>query len=364
MTVLFLVLGLVALVVGAESLVRGASRLAISFGVSPLVVGLTIVAFGTSAPETAVSVGAVLGGTTDLAVGNVVGSNIFNILVILGLSALVKPLIVNAQIVRQELPVMIGASVLLVLFALDARLQRVEALVLLAGVIAYTIFLVRQSRAETRATAREYAEGVDPAEQQPKPAWDSHWAVQVLMVFVGLGLLVLGSELLVDAAVTIAKSLGVSDLVIGLTIVAAGTSLPEVATSVLAAMRGQRDIAVGNVIGSNTFNILLCLGAAGTISSDGLGMAPSVLALDLWVMLGVAALTIPLFIPGFVVTRPNAALILALYVAYAAYLVMDAQASPLAADFAHVMMRIALPATLVVLVVFMVRGAARASRDV
>jgi len=354
MTVLLLILGLIALLGGAEALVRGASRLAISFGVSPLVVGLTIVAFGTSAPEAAVSVGAVVGGTTDLAIGNVIGSNIFNILVILGVSALVKPLIVHAQIVRQELPVMIGASILLVLLVLDGRLQQYESMVLVVGVVAYTTFLVRQSRAETRATKQEFAEAVA---SEPEAGWDRHWATQVGLVIAGLGLLVLGSELLVSAAVTIAKSLGVSDLVIGLTIVAAGTSLPEVATSVMAAARGQRDIAVGNVIGSNTFNILFCLGAAGSISPDGLGMAPSVLSFDIWVMLGVAVLTLPFFISGYVVTRMNALVLVGFYVAFTAYLLMEASASPALPAFADAMIRYVLPVSVVGLVILMVKSA-------
>lgn len=352
MTVLLLIAGLIALVAGAEALVRGASKLAISFGVSPLVVGLTVVAFGTSAPEAAVSVGAVVGGTTDLAIGNVIGSNIFNILMILGLSALVKPLLVHAQIVRQELPVMIGASLLLALFVLDGRLQVAESALLLSGLVIYTVFLVVQSRRASKKTKAEFAEVLEP---EVESTWDRHWSVQVLLVFAGLGLLVLGSDLLVDAAVTIAKSLGVSDLVIGLTIVAAGTSLPEVATSVLAAVRGQRDIAVGNVIGSNTFNILLCLGAAGVASPEGLGVGPHVLALDLWVMLGVAALTIPLFITGFVVTRMNALLLVVSYVAYTAYLVLDAQSNPAAAQLGEALIRYAIPAMLILLIVMMVR---------
>lgn len=352
MTVLLLIAGLIALVAGAEALVRGASKLAISFGVSPLVVGLTVVAFGTSAPEAAVSVGAVVGGTTDLAIGNVIGSNIFNILMILGLSALVKPLLVHAQIVRQELPVMIGASLLLALFVLDGRLQVAESALLLSGLVIYTVFLVVQSRRASKKIKAEFAEVLEP---EVESTWDRHWSVQVLLVFAGLGLLVLGSDLLVDAAVTIAKSLGVSDLVIGLTIVAAGTSLPEVATSVLAAVRGQRDIAVGNVIGSNTFNILLCLGAAGVASPEGLGVGPHVLALDLWVMLGVAALTIPLFITGFVVTRMNALLLVVSYVAYTAYLVLDAQSNPAAAQLGEALIRYAIPAMLILLIVMMVR---------
>jgi cation:H+ antiporter len=256
---------------------------------------------------------------------------------------------------------MIGASILLVLLVLDGRLQQYESMALFAGVVAYTTFLVWQSRKETKSTKKQYAEGVEP-EPTEKSGWDKHWAVQVGLVIAGLGLLVLGSELLVSSAVTIAKSLGVSDLVIGLTIVAAGTSLPEAATSVMAAARGQRDIAVGNVIGSNTFNILFCLGAAGSVSPDGLGMAPSVLSFDIWVMLGVAVITLPLFISGYVVTRMNALVLIGFYVAYTAYLLMQASASPALPDFADAMMRYVIPVSVVGLVILMVKSASSPKR--
>lgn len=348
MTVLLLILGLVALVGGAEALVRGASKLALSFGVSPLVVGLTVVAFGTSAPETAVSVGAALKGTTDLAIGNVVGSNIFNILVILGLSALIKPLVVHRQIVRQELPVMIGSSILLLLMVLDGLLSVPEAAILVGLFVLYTVFLVRQSRAEGKANPT--------TETPPAPTgWDRHWSVQLLLIAGGLVLLVIGSDLLVTSAVEIAKSFGVSDLVIGLTIVAAGTSLPEVATSVMATIRGERDIAIGNVIGSNTFNIMLCLGGAGVVSDGGLVVAPQVIAFDIWVMLGVAAATIPLFITGYRITRLNGLLLLGFYGAYAVYLVLSAEAHPSIPDVGSAMMRYVLPGTVVLFVLMMLR---------
>ncbi len=262
--VLMFVLGLVALVVGAELLVRGASRLAVSFGVSPLVVGLTVVAFGTSAPEMAVSVGSALAGNADLALGNVVGSNICNVLLILGIAALITPLLVNEQIIRQEIPIMIGASALLVVMALDGNIGLVESIALFALVIIYTVFLVVQSRRASKAVQDEFETEI------PTSTWDRHWAVQVALIAVGLVLLVVGAGWLVDAAVAFARAFGVSDLVIGLTVVAVGTSMPEIATSIIAAIRGQRDIAVGNVVGSNVFNILAVLGAAGIASGAGL----------------------------------------------------------------------------------------------
>jgi cation:H+ antiporter len=225
---LLFVAGLTALVVGANLLVRGASKLALSFGISPLVVGLTVVAFGTSAPEVAVSVGAVLDGKTDIALGNVVGSNVFNVLFILGISALITPLLVNVQLIRQEVPIMIGVSLLLLALSLDGKLGLIDGALLLGLLIAYTTFLVVQSRGETKAAQDEYAQENKPAEAG---AWDAKLPAQIALIVAGLVALVFGSEWLVTASIAFAKAMGVSDLVIGLTIVAAGTSMPEVAAS-------------------------------------------------------------------------------------------------------------------------------------
>ena len=344
--------GLVALIVGAELLVRGASRLALSLGISPLVVGLTIVAFGTSSPELAVSVGAALEGRTDIAVGNVVGSNIFNVLFILGLSALITPLVVNAQIIRQEVPIMIGASLLLLAFGLDGRLSLLDCVLLLALLVTYTLFLVVQSRRETRATRDEYDQVL------LKSRWDAHWAVQVLLVIAGLVLLVVGSNGLVQAATAFAKALGVSDLVIGLTIVAAGTSMPELATSVMAAVRKERDIAVGNIIGSNTFNILGCLGLTGLVAPGGIPIAPSVLNFDLWVMLAVAFACLPVFVTGREIARWEGAVFLGYYAAYAAYLILAAQAHDALPAFSAAMLGFVVPITVVTMIVVMLRRGA------
>jgi len=346
----FFVLGLAALVAGAESLVRGASKIALSLGISPLVVGLTIVALGTSAPEVAVSVGAVLNDSADIAVGNVVGSNIFNVLFILGLSAVVTPLIVHSQIIRQEVPIMIGASVLLAVMAIDGRIGHWESALLLSLLAGYVVFLVRQSRAETAETRDEFEGRVS------RPGgWDGHWSVQLLLILVGLALLVLGSNWLVDSAVVFARALGVSDLVIGLTIIAAGTSMPEVATSVMAAVRGQRDIAVGNVIGSNTFNILGCLGISGLVSSDGLGIAPAVLNFDLWVMVAVALACLPVFMFGRRIGRRRGLLFLAYYVAYVAYLILGAQDHDALDEYSAIMLGFVIPITIVTLVAMLIR---------
>ena len=351
--------GLVGLVVGADLLVRGASKLALSFGISPLVVGLTIVAMGTSAPEVAVSVGAVLNGKTDIAVGNVVGSNIFNVLFILGLSALVTPLAVHGQVVRQEVPIMLGVSLLLVVLALDGRIAALEGALLFALLLAYVGFVVVQSRRQTQADAAEFDEELQPA---AVGSWDSRLPVQLGLIAVGLAALVAGSNALVTASVAFAQALGVSDVVIGLTIVAAGTSMPEVATSVAAALKGERDIAVGNVVGSNVFNILGCLGLSGLVAgfAPGAGallIAPAVLAFDLWVMLAVTLACLPVFITGRVIARWEGAVFLAYYVAYVGYLVMQAQHHAALPFFSQAMLSFVLPLTVVTLVVLVLRPA-------
>ena len=345
--------GLVALVAGASSLVRGASKLALSFGLSPLVVGLTIVAFGTSAPEMAVSAGAVLDGNGDIAIGNVVGSNIFNVLFILGVSALIVPLVVHIQLIRQEIPIMLGASLLLLVLALDGSIQIWEGILLLLLMVAYTAFLVIQSRRESAQQAAEYNDEIQPA---AAGAWDAHWAAQLGLILAGLVLLVLGSDWLVGASIVFAKAFGVSDVVIGLTIVAAGTSMPEVATSLTAALKGERDIAVGNVVGSNTFNILGCVGLSGLLSgSDGLAIAASVMHFDMWVMLAVALACLPIFMTGREIARWEGAVFLGYYVAYVTYLLLAAQQHDALQAFSATMVGFVIPLTVVTLVVAWLR---------
>jgi cation:H+ antiporter len=348
--VVYFTLGLVALIAGARLLVRGASKLALSLGISPLVVGLTIVSMGTSAPEVAVSVGAVLDGRTALAVGNVVGSNIFNVLFILGVSALIAPLVVNAQLIRQEVPIMIAASLLLAVLAADRHIGRPESMLLLALLAAYTVFLIVQSRRETQATRDEYAEAMPP-----QRAWDRHWAAQLALVLGGLALLVLGSNWLVEAAVAFARALGVSELVIALTIVSAGTSMPEVATSLMAALKGERDIAVGNIVGSNTFNILGCVGAAGLAAGGGLPVPAAALAFDLWVMLAVTFACLPVFLSGREIARWEGGLFLGYYFAYTAFLMLAARQHQALPAFSAAMLSFVVPLTIVTLLVSMLR---------
>lgn len=359
-TLLTLVGGLVLLILGAELLVRGAARLAAAVGVSPLVIGLTVVAFGTSSPELAVSLQSALSGNGDIALGNVVGSNIFNVLFILGLSAAIIPLVVHQQLVRLEVPLMIGLSILVYLSGLDGHLGRLEGGLMFVGLLAYTAFSIRQSRRESAEVQQEYADEFG-ARQRQRPGQE---LLNVVLVVVGLVVLVLGSRWLVSSATAIAQALGVSDLIIGLTIVAAGTSMPEVATSVLAALRGERDIAVGNVIGSNIFNILGVLGLSALISRSGVAVAPAALAFDIPVMIVVAVATLPIFFTGFRIARWEGWLFMALYVGYVLYLLLDAAQHDALPLYSNAMLAFVLPLlalTLGVLVVREIRANRRAN---
>jgi cation:H+ antiporter len=331
--------GLVALIVGAEALVRGASRLAAAFGIPPLVIGLTVVAFGTSAPELAVSVAAARAGSANLALGNVVGSNIMNVLFILGVSAVIVPLTVSRQLVRVDVPLMIGLSVAVLLLALDGRLSRLEGLLLVLGLAAYVTFLIVHGRQETA-----------PAASSPGPLRRA-WVREIILIVAGLALLVLGSRWLVAGAVAFAEWLGVSDLIIGLTIVAAGTSLPEVVTSIVAAARGERDIAVGNVVGSNIFNLMGVLGFASLAAPGGIDVSPAILWFDLPVMIAVAAACLPVFFTGGTISRGEGALFLAYYGAYTAYLILGASRHASAEAFGTAMLYFIIPLTAVTLLV-------------
>lgn len=315
MTWFMLGAGLILLITGAELLVKGASRLAISFGIPALVVGLTVVAFGTSAPEMAVSVKAAFSGQAELAIANVVGSNIFNILFILGLAAVIMPLIVSQQLIRQDVPIMIAISVMALWMIQDGMIGKLEATILFAGVVLYTVFLFYQGKKT----------GIDNNEvdEKPAPTW-----LNVMLIIIGLALLVLGARWLVQSAVTIASSFGVSEAVIGLTIIAAGTSLPEVMTSIVATIKGERDIAIGNVVGSNIFNILAVLGLSGLFSPTPLLASEQLMQIDVPVMLGVAILCLPLFFLGGNLNRFEGLLFLMLYVAYVWFTIAMALSLP------------------------------------
>jgi cation:H+ antiporter len=321
LTFVALVVGLVCLVAGAELLVRGAASIASRFGIAPVIIGLTVVAFGTSAPELAVSVSAGFAGDGEVAFGNVAGSNIANILLILGASAIVGGLVVSQRIIRLDIPLLIVASVVTLLLSLDNEIGRVDGVILFAGIVAYTTWLIRVARNEGPEVLDEYDDAVEELEVD---VVDKPLPVQVALLAVGLGVLVLGSQLLVGSATDIAEELGVSDLVIGLTVVAIGTSLPELATSLMAAVRGQRDIAVGNVVGSNLFNLLSVLGLTSIVSPDPIPVADSSLRVDFPVVLAATIVLVPIVWKGFRIERWEGFVLVAFYALYVMFLVLDA----------------------------------------
>jgi cation:H+ antiporter len=358
LTLLLFAAGIVLLISGAELLVRGASRLAVSMGVTPLVVGLTVVAFGTGSPELAVGVQASFAGQADITIGNVVGSNIFNVLLVLGLSALVAPLIVSQQLVRLDVPLMIIVSFAMLLMALDGLIDRADGAVLIAASVGYTILLIRISRREAAAVQHEYDKAYGPVAGRDVGRWPMH----VLLVLLGLALLVVGSEWLVDGAVAIAGALGVSELIIGLTVIAAGTSLPEVATSIVAGLRGERDIAVGNVVGSNIFNILVVIGATSIVAPGGLHVAPAAINFDMPVMIAAAVLCLPIFFVDHRIGRWEGGLFLSYYVFYTFYLFLAASQHDALPAFNVIMSHFVIPLTLATVALVFVRELIRRSR--
>lgn len=316
--------GLGLLVMGGEILVRGASALAQFFRMSPLLIGLTVVSFGTSAPELAVSLKAVYSNNDALAVGNVVGSNIFNILFVLGGSALVVPLLVNSQLVRRDVPLMIISSMMLMLFTLNGELNRWESLLLFLFLIGYLVLAFYQSRTEKALTASPASMTDIPAATHARYArlfWN------LLQVVGGVALMAIGANLLIRGASWTAASLGVSELVIGLTVVAIGTSLPEAITSLVAAFRGEREIAVGNVVGSNLFNISAVLGLCGILSPRSIPIPLDAIAFDIPIMVVVAFACFPIFADGNIIRRWEGALFLAYLVLYLTFVVLIATGS-------------------------------------
>jgi cation:H+ antiporter len=327
-SLLEVVVGLALLTFGANRLVFGAASLGRRLGLSSIVIGLTVLATGTSAPEVAVSVQASLSGRGEVALGNVIGSNIFNVLMVLGLSALAGALTVQRQLVRLDLPVMLGVAVLPLLLGLDGTLSQGEGFLLLALLIAYVSVLMWSTRG-------------DAALETDVPALSG--GRTALYLIVGIAGLVLGANLLVSGAAEIAREFGISELVIGLTLVAVGTSLPELATSIAAARQGERDMAVGNVVGSNIFNVLAVLGAGAAVGE--LPVAPGVINFDLPVMLAVTFACVPVFWTGCRIARTEGAVLVGYYLIYLTYLLLNATSHGLEDDFRFAVVSFVIPLT-------------------
>jgi cation:H+ antiporter len=310
LTLLLLLLGLALLYAGGEWLVSGAVALASRFGISPLAIGLTVVAFGTSMPELVVSLDAAIAGANDISLGNVVGSNIANITLILGLAALIAPTTCGPRIVRVDGPVMIGVSLVMLAAMANGYLSRLEGALFFVGIIGFTVFTLWQATRPDTAGTPAAPEDADLAANRPLKMG--------LQVGAGLGLLILGGHLVVNSAVEIATLLGMSQAFIGLTVVAVGTSLPELSTSVIAALRRQGDIAIGNVVGSNIFNILGILGVTAMVAPLQLG---GLTWLDLWLMVLAAVILIGLLWLRHQLSKAEGTLLLTLYIAYTAWLI-------------------------------------------
>lgn len=307
--VLYLVGGLVMLFIGAEGLIRGSSNLAIKIGITPLVVGLTVVAFGTSAPELVVSLKAAILGNSSISIGNVIGSNIANIALIVGIASLIRPMDVHANVIRREIPIMIGVSMMLILFLIDGEIGFIDGLIFVIGLIIYLVFNVMLALKEKNPEVDlEFEEGLKSKIGIP---------LSIILMIVGLGLLVLGANLFVQSAVAIAKIFNVSDAIIGLTIVAIGTSLPELITSIVASIKKESDLAIGNVVGSNIFNILGILGITALIIPIS---AAGISYVDFGIMLLTAIILFPLSRTGFSISRFEGMILLLGYLGYMYYL--------------------------------------------
>jgi cation:H+ antiporter len=347
LTALTFAIGLGLLILGAEGLVRGSSRLALGFGIPSVVVGLTVVSFGTSAPELVVSAKAAWAGQADISLGNVVGSNIMNVLFVLGAAACLAPLRVERKLIRQDVPIMVALSCLLYLLALDGRIGRLDGVLLLILLAGYTWI---QARGGMR-----FGPQAKPPRRRKKMVTPSNRLINAILLAGGLGLLILGAHLVLESAVRMARSLGVSELIIGLTIIAVGTSLPEIATSLLAAWRGEREIAVANAVGSSIFNILAVLGTAAVVGTGGVCVSRAALNFDIPVMTAAAFACLPIFLTGHAISRWEGALFLFYYAAYAVYLILASLQHKALPAFSLAMMAFVIPLTAVTLAVLVFR---------
>jgi cation:H+ antiporter len=343
-TFILFLLGFVLLITGADLLVRGAAQLAEKMGISRLIVGLTVVALGTSAPELAINLQSAWTGQPDLAVGNVVGSNILNILLILGIGALITPLSVHKRLIKLEIPLMIGASFLLLWLSFDGILNRWEGLLLFSGIVFYTLYSIKT------CTQEKDIEAQSPSEDATQGKFN--FLIQLGLIVIGLGLLVQGSQWLVDGAIVLAKLFGISELIIGLTIISMGTSLPEIATVVVATLRGEQELVIGNVIGSNLFNILLVLGFTSLVAPNGLEVPHAAIVFDIPVMIVVAIACLPIFFTDYLIERWEGSLFLGYYVAYTLYLFLNATQHSLLPAYSAAMLLFVIPLTVITMLVF------------
>lgn len=341
-----ILLGLVGLIIGGDLLVRGASKLAAAARISPLVIGITVVSFGTSAPELAVTVQAAIAGSPELAVGNVVGSNIANVLLILGAAALIAPLAVQSRIVKVDLPMIFGAALAFWLMALDGVISWVDGAILFAALLVYLVWSIKQGSGEQEEVQQQFSDAAEQKSKQPKGGKTMRLAKQGLLLVGGLVILVISAQGMVAGSTEIARHFGVSDLVIGLTVVAIGTSLPELVASVVASWRGQGDIAVGNVVGSNLFNILAVLGIGAMVAPDGIPVPRDALYLDIPIMIAVTFACLPVFFTGCRINRAEGAVLLGYFIAYTTYVVMGATDASYTRSFEIAMLGFVIPITL------------------
>jgi cation:H+ antiporter len=357
--IMLLVGGLAALLLGAELLVRGASRIALAFGIPPIIIGLTVVSLSTSAPEIVISAGAALGGAPDLAVGNVVGSNIANILLILGISAILLPVRIDQRLVRKEVPLLIVVSLVFWGMAFGGLFTRLEGAILLLGFGGYMAYLIILGRKESEAVQAEYAHeyGLFPSRARRQILFNS------ALVALGVILLVLGARWFVSGAEQLARSLGVSELIIGLTVVSLGTGMPELVTSVIAGIRKESDIAVGNIIGSNLFNMLAVMGITAALAPQGVAVAPAAVTFDIPVMIASAVACLPIFYVGYYIFRWEGFLFVGYYVAYVVYLILAAAQHDALPMFSSVMLEFVIPLTAVTLGILVYRTATARRRS-
>jgi cation:H+ antiporter len=319
MAVVWIIAGLLALIFGAELIVRGGTRVAARLGIPPILIGLTIVSVGTSTPELAVGIEAAARGNGALAVGNIAGTNTVNLLLIFGLSALLRPLAVSARTVRFDLPAMTFVAVGFMVMAWDGLLTRADGAVMVFGALAYTVAIIYLSKAESRAIQLEFAEEFGGGRRRSSDA-SALWGSIALIA--GIFVVVVGSDWLVDGSVALARKMGVSEALIGLTIVAIGTSSPELVTTVVGTLRNDRDIAIGNLLGSSIYNILAILGITCLIASVPLSVEPALLAIDIPVMTAATLACIPLFLTERRVSRIEGGVLVASYLIYLLYLVI------------------------------------------